>query len=103
MRAEIVILVLLMALVTYVPRVLPSFIIEKVKLGKRTEKFLRLIPYTAMAALIFPGLISALGDGKHTFSLIGGGVAAVLAYFKCPVVGCVIAAVAVDFLLLRFF
>lgn len=101
MRSEILILVLLMTLVTYVPRVLPSFIIEKVRLGKKTEKFLRLIPYTAMAALIFPGILSALGDGKYAYSLAGGGVAAILAYFKCPVVVCVIAAVTVDFLLLK--
>ena len=100
MRTEIIILVLLMMLVTYVPRVLPSFIIDKIRLGKKTEKFLRLIPYTAMAALIFPGIFSALGDGKYIYSLAGGGVAAVLAYLKCPVVVCVIAAVAVDYLLL---
>lgn len=102
MRAEIVILVLLMMLVTYVPRVLPSFIIERIRLGKKTEKFLKLIPYTAMAALIFPGIFSALGEEKQIYGLVGGGVAAVLAYFKCPVVICVIAAVAVDYLLIEF-
>lgn len=100
MRTEIIILVLLMALVTYVPRMLPSFIVGKIKLGKKTEKFLKLIPYTAMAALIFPGILNAV-EGKAYYGLIGGGVAAVLAYFKCPVVVCVIAAVAVDFVLLK--
>ena len=100
MRTEIVILVLLMALVTYVPRVLPSFIVGKIRLGKKTEKFLKLIPYTAMAALIFPGIFDAVGD-KAYYGLVGGAVAALLAYLKCPVVVCVIAAVAVDYILIR--
>ncbi|MBR2474150.1 MAG: AzlD domain-containing protein [Clostridia bacterium] len=98
MRLEIVLLVVLMALVTYVPRMLPSFIIGKIKIGKKTEKFLRLIPYTAMAALIFPGILNSVGD-KAYYGLAGGAVAALLAYFKCPVVVCVIAAVAVDYIL----
>ena len=102
MRAQIVILVLLMMLVTYVPRVFPSFIVGKIKLGKKTEKFLRLIPYTAMAALVFPGLLTSVGD-KFYYGLAGGAVAAALAYFKCPVVICVIAAVIVDFILIQIF
>ena len=38
MRLEIVLLVVLMALVTYGPRMLPSFIIGKIKIGKKTVK-----------------------------------------------------------------
>ena len=102
MSAEIILLIVLMTLVTYLPRALPSFVINKVKLSDKTQKFLKLIPYTAMSALIFPGIFTSVGD-KYYFGLIGGGVAAVLALFKCPVVICVIAAVATDFLLLRIF
>lgn len=102
MRTEIIILVIGMALVTYIPRMLPSLIIDKVRLGRKTEKFLKLIPYTAMAALIFPGIIDALGPQNRAYSLIGAGVAATLAYVKCPVVICVIAAVTVDYLLVCF-
>lgn len=103
MRGNIVLTVLLMALVTYIPRVLPSFIIDKVRIGKKTEKFLKLIPYTAMAALIFPGIIDALGPQNRAYSLVGAGVAAVLAYLKCPVVVCVVAAVVTDFALINIF
>ena len=97
MRTEIVVLVLLMTLVTYIPRMLPAFIVGKIKIGKKTEKFLKLIPYTAMSALIFPGIFSASGE-KFYVGLIGGGVAAVLAYFKCPVIVCVLAAIATNYL-----
>lgn len=100
MSTKIILLIVLMTAVTYLPRAIPSFIIDKVKLGKKTQKFLKLIPYTAMSALVFPGIFTSVGD-KYYYGLIGGGVAALLAFFKCPVVVCVIVAVAVDFLLLR--
>lgn len=100
MSTKIILLIVLMTAVTYLPRAIPSFIIDKVKLGKKTQKFLKLIPYTAMSSLVFPGIFTSVGD-KYYYGLIGGGVAALLAFFKCPVVVCVIVAVAVDFLLLR--
>lgn len=102
MRAEMIILILLMMAVTYIPRVLPSFIIGKIKLGARMEKFLKLIPYTAMAALVFPGIFTSVGD-KAWYGIVGGAVAAALAYFKCPVVVSVIAAVITDLVLLNLF
>lgn len=46
-----------MGIVTYLPRTLPAILIEKMHFTPRAETFLRLIPYTAMAALIFPGIL----------------------------------------------
>ena len=99
MRTEIIVLVLLMMLATYLPRVLPAFIIGKIKFGKKTEKFLKLIPHTAMASLIFPGIFS-VDENRFYIGLIGGGVAALLAYFKCPVIVSVLAAIAVNYTVL---
>ena len=96
MRTEIILLVLLMMLVTFIPRMLPAFIVGKLKLGKKTEKFLKLIPYTAMAALIFPGILT-VDENRFCIGLIGGGVAAILAYFKCPVIVCVLAAIVTNY------
>ena len=70
-----------MALVTLVPRLIPAFIMNKVKLGKRFEKFINLIPYTAMAALILPGVINADAERWYV-GVVGGAVAIVLACFK---------------------
>ena len=50
-------------LVTYLPRMLPAFVIDKLHLSPKAEKFLKLIPYTAMAALIFPGIITIDDNG----------------------------------------
>ena len=51
MNYSIILLIIGMALVTYIPRALPAIVIERLKFNTRVEKFLRLIPYTAMAAL----------------------------------------------------
>jgi len=78
---NIPLLILGMALVTYLPRLIPSLIIDKVSFGKRFEKFIRLIPYTAMAALIVPGIFSADAE-RWYIGIIGGAVAVTLACFK---------------------
>lgn len=91
-------LILGMTAVTYIPRMLPSVLIEKLKFGPKMEKFLNLIPYTAMAALIFPGVFTV--DSANPFiGIAGGATAFLLAWKKCPVMVCVLAAIAVDFLL----
>lgn len=47
----------LMMAVTIIPRILPGFLLDKLHLGKRAIKFLNLIPFTAMSALIFPSVL----------------------------------------------
>ena len=97
-RTDILLLVLGMAAVTYLPRALPAVLIEKLHFGPKLEKFLQLIPYTAMAALICPGIFTV--DAAHpAVGLLGGAVAGVLAWRRCPVILCVLAAIAVDFAL----
>ena len=44
MRLEIIILVLGMALATYIPRALPAVFLDRMKLGPKVEQFLNLIP-----------------------------------------------------------
>ncbi|MBQ7318819.1 MAG: AzlD domain-containing protein [Clostridia bacterium] len=95
---KILLLILGMALVTYIPRALPALLVGKIKFGARVEKFLKLIPYTAMSALIFPGVFTVDAE-RPLIGIAGGAVAGVLAWLKCPVMVCVIAAIAVDFVL----
>ncbi|WP_318036202.1 AzlD domain-containing protein [Halobacillus amylolyticus] len=47
-----------MAVVTAVPRFLPAFIIDQAKFPKWVDRWLNAIPYAALGALIFPGIIS---------------------------------------------
>lgn len=99
-RAEIWLLILGMTAVTYIPRMLPSILIDRMKFGPKMEKFLKLIPYTAMAALIFPGVITI--DSNPLIGIAGGAAAFLLAWKKLPVMVCVLGAIAVDFLLYLF-
>lgn len=99
---KIMLLILGMAVVTYIPRAIPAVLADKMKFGPKTEKFLQLIPYTAMSALIFPGVF--LVDAERPLIGIIGGLAAFgLAWRKCPVMVCVLAAIAVDFALYCIF
>lgn len=98
---KIMILILGMALVAFIPRAVPAVLVDKMNFGPKTEKFLRLIPYTAMAALIFPGVLS-VDSSKPIIGIVGALVAAVLAWRRCPVMVCVLGAIAADFVLYMF-
>ena len=98
---HLTLLILAMALVTFLPRAIPALLVGRLRFGARTEKFLRLIPYTAMAALIFPGILT-VDAGRPWIGLAGGAVAALLAYFKCPLMLCVLAAIGSNFLIYLF-
>ncbi|MBO7310019.1 MAG: AzlD domain-containing protein [Clostridia bacterium] len=78
---NIALLILGMCLVTYIPRVLPAFFADKMNFGKRFEKFIGLIPYTAMTALIVPGILSVDADRWYV-GVIGGIVAIALGCIK---------------------
>ena len=92
-NTKVLILIVGMALVTYIPRAIPAVLIDKMQFGAKTEKFLKLIPYTAMSALIFPGIFT-VDTTNPAIGIVGGAVAAVLAWKKCPVMICVLAAIA---------
>lgn len=80
------------------PRVLPAFLMGRIRLNARVEHFLQLIPYTAMTALVFPGVFSV--DANPVLGVVGAAVAGGLAWKKCPIIVCVLAAVAVEAVML---
>lgn len=95
-NSMIVLLCLGMMLVTYIPRMLPFVLIEKLRFPPRVEKFLKLIPYTAMAALVIPGVLT-VDAARPWVGLAGAAAAALLGLWKKPAIVCVLAAVAVVF------
>lgn len=96
MKTDILVLILGMAVVTYIPRAIPAVLIGKIHFHPKMEKFLQLIPYTAMAALIFPGVF-LVDAARPEIGIIGGIVAGVLAWKKLPAMVCVLAAIAAVF------
>ncbi|MEQ8201585.1 MAG: AzlD domain-containing protein [Syntrophomonadaceae bacterium] len=69
------VVVLGMGIVTYLPRMLPVVFLKGVHLPRFWMAFLRYVPFAALGALIFPGILSSTGD---TASAVCGGAAALL-------------------------
>ena len=95
---NIFLLIFGMTAATYIPRAIPAVLVGKMNFGPRVKKFLRLIPYTALAVLIFPGILS-VDAARPVIGLVGGAVAAFLAWKKCPLIVCVLAAIGATFLM----
>ena len=101
MRLEIALIVIGMTLVTYIPRALPAVFLDRIKPGPKVERFLNLIPYTAMAALILPGVLT-VDAAQPLIGILGGLTALLLAWRRCPLIVCVLAAIGIDFVLYLF-
>lgn len=82
------------ALVTFIPRLVPALFVDKLNFSPKVEKFLNLIPYTALAALICPGVLT-VDNQLWYIGLIGAVVAAGLAWKKVPLGAIVILTVVV--------
>lgn len=94
----IYIIIIGMAVVTIIPRVLPSFIVNKFIFHEWVNNWLQAIPYAALGALIFPGILS-VKSGDPKIGLIGGLVAIILAYVGLNVIFVVIGAIATVYVL----
>ncbi len=82
------------AVVTFIPRLIPALFIDKLDFSPKVEKFLNLIPYTALAALICPGVLT-VDNQLWYIGLIGAIVAAGLAWKKVPLGAIVILTVVI--------
>lgn len=82
------------AIVTFIPRLIPALCIDRLNFSPKVEKFLNLIPYTALAALICPGVLT-VDNQLWYIGLIGAVVAAGLAWKKVPLGAIVILTVVV--------
>lgn len=95
----IILIIIGMAIATIIPRIIPVFLVNKLVFKEWVNNWLRAIPYAALGALIFPGILSVI-DGKPYIGIVGGLVAVVLAYIGLNVVIVVIGAIATVFLLM---
>jgi len=102
MNTKILLLILAMGVVTYGSRALPAFLIDRMNFSPRAEQFLKLIPYTAMTALIFPGILT-VDPARPEMGIVGALVVVVLAWKKAPLLVCVVAAILADMALYLVF
>ncbi|GFZ76167.1 hypothetical protein GCM10010978_17210 [Compostibacillus humi] len=94
----IIMIILGMSFVTMLPRVIPAFVVEKLQFRPWINQWLSAIPYAALGALIFPGILSVVPD-QPFIGIIGGIIAIILALFGLNVVLVVIGAILTVFLL----
>ncbi len=95
---KIFVLILGMALVTYFGRVLPVLFLNQKANRPRVEKFLRLIPYSAMTALVFPGVLS-VDTNFMAIGVVGALTAIALSWFNMSITFVVIGAILVNMLM----
>lgn len=88
--------IIIMALMTYLIRVLPMVVFRKKIENNRIKSFLYYIPYTVLAAMTFPAIFSSTDS---SLGALAGCVAAVLlAYFKKGLLVVALGAAAAAFL-----
>ncbi len=73
---NIILLIIGMAVVTYIPRLLPALFLDRFQYPGWFQKWLQSIPYAALGALIFPGVL--LVDADQPLLGVAGGAAAFL-------------------------
>ncbi len=82
MRAYILPYILVMALTTYIIRMLPlTFFTKKIK-SRFARSFIHYIPYSVLSAMSFPAIFYTTGEFLP--AAVGTAVAVVLTYVKCP-------------------
>ncbi|WP_102027933.1 AzlD domain-containing protein [Salirhabdus sp. Marseille-P4669] len=86
-----------MSIVTLLPRLIPVFIVDKVSFPSWVNKWLDAVPYAALGALIFPGIMSVIPD-KPIIGILGGMVAIIIAFFEVNVIIAVLGAITTVYL-----
>lgn len=93
--------VLLMAVVTYIPRVLPIAVFRHRIKSTFFKSFLYYIPFAVLGVMTFPGILYSTGN--IYFSAAGMLAALALAYFEKSLLKVAVGAVAIVFILQLIF
>lgn len=93
---NLVMIVIGMAVVTYIPRLLPFLFAGDKRYHPKVRQFLSYIPLAILGALIFPGVLSSTGDIS---SAVTGLIIAVwLAWRRAPLILVVVGSIVAAFL-----
>ncbi|RPF50144.1 AzlD domain-containing protein [Aquisalibacillus elongatus] len=87
-----------MAIVTAVPRFLPAFFMKESTFKPWVSRWLNAIPFAALGALIFPGIMTVIND-RPFVGIVGGIVAAIIALTNINVIFAVIGSIVTVYLL----
>lgn len=88
--------IIVMAVVTYLIRMIPfTFFNKKIK-SRFVRSFLKYIPYAVLSAMTIPAIFYSTGD--VVTAAVGTVVAVALAFFNCPLIVVALAASLAAFL-----
>jgi len=87
--------VVLMALVTYLPRVIPLALFKNKIKNRFVQSFLMYMPYGVLAAMVFPDVFAS--TASFVSALIACVCALVMSYKKCGLMSVALSAVGVVF------
>jgi len=76
-----------MALVTYLPRLLPFVFADKLQVAGRLRRFLDYLPYAVLSALTFPAILGSTGDFRS--GAAGAAAALLLSLARLPIIAVV--------------
>ena len=93
----IILIIIGMSLATMIPRIIPAFIVDRLEFRGWLNRWLISIPFAALGALIFPGILAVKPDQPH-IGLVGGLIAVVLAYLGLNIILVVLGAIVTVFL-----
>lgn len=93
---SVAIYIAVMAIVTYLVRMIPFTMFRKKIKSRFFRSFLYYIPYAVLSAMTIPAIFYATGD--MVTSVAGTVVAVVLAYFNMPLIVVALAASATAFI-----
>ena len=90
MNAKTLVYIAVMAVVTYLIRMLPfSFFTKKIK-SQFVRSFLQYIPYAVLSAMTIPDIFYSTGN--YVTAAVGTAVAVILAYLNFPLIVVALAA-----------
>lgn len=72
--------IIVMAVVTYLVRVLPMVIFRRKITNRWIKSFLYYVPYAVLSAMTFPAIFTS--TGSYPSAIAGCGMAVILAYLK---------------------
>ncbi len=93
------VIIILMAVVTYLPRYIPLHFLSDRRLSPFVRRILSYLPYAALGALIFPGVVHAV-PGFPLAALAGMTAAVAVSWFKGGLVPAVLSSVVASFLVI---
>ena len=96
-----VICMIILFLVTYIPRAIPLALFNKKIENRFIKSFLFYVPYAVLASMTFPFILYFIGE--MWIAAIGTSVALILSFFRQKLIVVALASVLVVFVLLLIF